>query len=204
MAPSLFADVPAITLPDMFQAIQIAYWLALSTWFGGVLFVAIAAPVIFRTVRQADPTLPRVLSVNLEGQHGTLLAGTIVGDLLAMLSRVQLLCAAVLLLVIIAQWFFIDLSGYNLILPVMRSALYLAAVVMVIYDRWFVWPRVVSFRQQFIDHADEPELANPAREQFDRYHQESVAILRNVLFLLLGMILFSGSIQPVTRITFGQ
>jgi hypothetical protein len=67
--------------------VQILYWLALSTWFGGVLFVALSAPVIFRTVREQNPLLPTVLSVNLEGQHGTLLAGSIVGNLLTMLLR---------------------------------------------------------------------------------------------------------------------
>ena len=60
---------------DLFQLVQIVYWLALATWFGGVLFVAIAAPAVFRTVRENNPVLPHVLSVNLEGQHGTLLAG---------------------------------------------------------------------------------------------------------------------------------
>jgi len=183
----------------MFQAIQIAYWLALSTWFGSVLFIAIAAPIIFRTIREANPILPTVLSVNLEGQHGTLLAGTIVGNLLNMLSHIQLLCAAVLLLAIIAQWFYIDRSGAEIIAPILRSAMYLAAVALVLYDRRVVWPRIQIFRQQYIDHADEPDIANPAKEQFDRYHQESVTILRNVLFLLLGIILFSGNIHVFTR-----
>ena len=36
----------------------------------------------FRTVRESNPLLPLVLSVNLDGQHGTLLAGSIVSNLL--------------------------------------------------------------------------------------------------------------------------
>jgi hypothetical protein len=179
----------------MFAAIQIAYWLALSTWFGGVLFIAVAAPIIFRTVREGDPTLPKVLSVNLEGQHGTLLAGTIVGNLLETIARVELLCAAVLFLAILGQWFLIDRSGLNLVPTILRTAMYLAATALVIYDWRIVWPRIKIFREQYIEHADEPEIANPAKEQFDRYHQESVSILRNVLFLLLGIILFSGTIH---------
>ena len=77
----------------MFELIQILYWLALSTWFGGVLFIAIAAPVIFRTVREGNPVMTSVLSVNLEGQHGTLLAGSIIGQVMAVLVRIQLVCA---------------------------------------------------------------------------------------------------------------
>ena len=184
----------------MFQLIQILYWMALATWFGGVLFVAIAAPIVFRTVRQYNPTLPTVLSVNLENQHGTLLAGSIVANVLGALLRVELACAAVLLLTLAAQWFVTDTGGREWIMLVMRSALFLAATVLVIYDWRVVWPKVVRFREEYIDHADEPDVANPAKEQFDRYHQESVGILRNVLFLLLGMILFSASIRPGGRV----
>src|SRR4051794_14075857 len=112
----------------MFQAVQIAYWLALSTWFGGVLFVAVAAPVVFRTIRDADPTLPKVLSVNLDGQHATLLAGTIVGNILEVLRRVQVLCAGVLLLAIVGQWFLIDRGDKEqFVSAIVRSALYLGA-----------------------------------------------------------------------------
>src|SRR5579871_6169371 len=87
-----------------FPFVQIFYWLALATWFGGVLFISVAAPVIFRTVRESDPTLPTVLSVNLEGQHATLLAGSIVANLLATMMRVQLACAALLVLAFVGQW----------------------------------------------------------------------------------------------------
>jgi hypothetical protein len=179
----------------MFQAIQVAYWLALSTWFGGVLFVAIAAPIVFRTIREADPTLPKVLSVNLESQHSALLAGTIVANVLETLTRVHLVCAALLLFAILGQWFFIDRNGLNLLLPILRTAMYVAATALLIYDWRVVWPRIRMYRQEYLDHADEPDIANPALDQFDRYHQESVTILRNMLFLLLGIILFSANIR---------
>ena len=42
------------------------YWVALATWFGSAAFVAVAAPIIFRVIRESDPTLPGVLSVNLD------------------------------------------------------------------------------------------------------------------------------------------
>lgn len=179
----------------MFQVIQIAYWLALSTWFGGVLFVAIAAPIIFRTVREADPTLPRVLSVNLEGQHATLLAGTIVANLISTLFTIELLCAGVLLFAILGQWFFVDRTGMDLLLPLVRTALFLGAVGFVLYDWRVLWPRIIRYRDEYIEHADEPEVANPAKDQFDRYQQDSVRLLSIVLAMLLGLILFSGDIR---------
>ena len=105
----------------LFQVVQIVYWLALSTWFGGVLFVAMSAPVIFRIVRQNSPILPTVLSVNLENQHGTLLAGSIVAELLAMLLRTEFVCVAALFISMIAQWFVADRNPFS---SLVRSALF--------------------------------------------------------------------------------
>ena len=181
---------------DLFQLVQIVYWLALATWFGGVLFVAMAAPVIFRTVRENNPVLPHVLSVNLEGQHATLLAGAIVGSLLARLAWVQLICGGALLLAIIAHFFVANLGGANQVAAIIRTALLFAAGAVALYDGWFLWPQNWRYRQEFIDHADEPEVANPVKDQFDRGQRRSVALLMAVLFLLLGVILFSGNITP--------
>lgn len=176
----------------LFDFVQIVYWLSLSTWFGGVLFIALAAPVIFRTIRESDPTLPTVLSVNLEGQHGTLLGGTIMSNLVSMLLRIELGCAAVMLVTIIAQW---AMHVQDWFTAFIRTALFVAAVIIVIYDWQGVWPRIVRHRQEYIDHADEPEVANPARTQFNRYQRESLILLMAVVALLLGVIVFSTSIS---------
>ena len=183
-----------------FQIIQVLYWLALSTWFGGVLFIAVAAPIIFRTVRDSKPILPSVLSVNLEGQHGTLLAGTIVGNLLSTLVKVEMVCAGALLVALIGQWFYIEHAGFSLTSEYMRTIMFVAAVVLVLYDYLSLWPKIWKHRQEYIDHADEPDVANPAKDAFDKIHQESVMILSGVLFLLLGIILFSGGIAPAVTI----
>src|SRR5687767_13958165 len=125
--------------------VQILYWLALSTWFGGVLFVALSVPVIFNTVRQSNPILPTVLSVNLEGQHATLLAGSIVANLIERLSRIEIACAVAMLLALVAQWALIrPLSATNLVPAVIRSALYVGAVVMVVYHTRVLWPRIIG------------------------------------------------------------
>lgn len=178
------------------QIIQIAYWLSLATWFGGVVFIAVAAPIIFRTVREHDPTLPRVLSVNLQGQHSTLLAGSIVGNILETLMRIQLLCALVLLLAILGEWVYVATTGALWVNLALRTALYIGATVLLIYNWRVVWPKINRHRSIYIDHADDPDIANPAKEQFDRHHQESVTVLLITLALLLGMILFTTT--PVT------
>jgi hypothetical protein len=185
-----------------FHLVQILYWLALSTWFGGVLFIAVAAPIIFRTVRENDPLMPTVLSVNLEGQHATLLAGSVVANLLSMLVRIELACAAGLLVAMVGQWFTTDAHA-NWIPYLVRGVLLIGAAALIAYDWRVVGPRIEKFRRQYIDHADEPEVANAAREQFDRYHRESVTTLLLRAMLLTGMVLFSARIVPdITTIVF--
>ncbi len=178
-----------------FIVVQIGFWMALSTWFGAVLFVVLAPPIILRTVRETNPLIPTVLSVNLEGQHGTLLAGSIIGELMQPLIRIELICSGVLLAALIGQWAIIQPRGLDLMLPILRTVLYLAATVFVIYNWRIVWPRMWKYRQEYLDHADEPDVANPALDLFDRYQTESLTVLRNVLFLLIGMIIFSAFVS---------
>ena len=175
----------------LFDFVQIVYWLALATWFGGVLFIALAAPIILRTVSESDPTLPTVLSVNLEGQHATLLGGMVISNLIRMLLRIEIGCAIALGITLVAQW---AMRAQDWPTELLRTAMFVAAVVLILYDWLLVWPRITQHRQQYIDHADEPEVANPAREQFNRYQRESLLLLMFVVALLLGMIVFSASI----------
>jgi hypothetical protein len=179
-------------MSELFPVVQIGYWLALATWFGGVLFVAIAAPIIFKTVTDADPILPKVLSVNLEGQHSTLLAGSIVANLLTALTRLELTCSGVLAITIAVQ---LARGWQPWTFGILRAALFIAAVVLTLYNWRFVWPQIEKHRQAYIDNADNPDVANPARDQFDRYHNEAVMILKIVLGLLLGIIVLSASIS---------
>jgi hypothetical protein len=178
--------------------VQIVYWLALATWFGGVLFVTISAPVILNTLRDSKLILPTVLSVNLENQHATLLGGSIVANLVERLTRVQIPCAAALLLTLVAQWALIPMSPGNLVAALLRSALFLTAVALMLYHAYGLWPRMMARRQTFLDHADEPEVANAAKDEFDRLQRESVTLLMVQVAMLLGMILFSAGIPVNT------
>ena len=64
--------------------------------------------------------------------------------------------------------------------------MFVAAVAFVIYNWRSVWPKVLHYRQEYLDNADDPDKANPALDLFDRYQNESLMIVRNVLFLLAG------------------
>ena len=187
----------------MFELLQIIYWLALSTWFGSVLFIAVAAPVIMRSVRESNPVIPSILSVNLEGQHGTLLGGGIVGNIMTVLVRVQLACAAALLLALVGHWAELPRHGAGLVMQLVRNALYVAAVGLLVYQWRALWPRMWRYRQEYIDHADDPDVANPALDQFDRLQHDNAIVLVMLLAALLGIILFSANIYKVYPVAGG-
>ncbi len=178
---------------QLFPLIELFYWLALATWFGGVAFVAMSVPVIFRTVRENDPTLPTVLSVNLEGEHSSLLAVSIITNLLSMLTRVELGCAFLILLTLIGQW--VLLRDLQLGLLILRSCLFVGAAGIALYDWRFVTPRIIKHRNEYIEHADEPEVAEAAKQQFNRYHRESITILLILMAILSALVLFSTMIS---------
>ena len=67
---------------------------------------------------------------------------------------------------------------------------------MMLYDRRFVWPRAWHYRQEYIENADVPEIANAAKDQFDRYDRESVRVLFIIVVLLSLMVVFSSYITP--------
>lgn len=182
-------------MPLLFQLVQTLYWLALATWFGGALFLAMAAPTVIRVVGEARPLLPGVLSVNLDGQHSTLLSGSIISRLVSNLHRVQPIVIVVLALAILGQWLLFRPGGAELVLGILRTCLFLAAVLVALYDQRVLWPKVLSARDRYVENADDPEIANPALDEFNRLQRDAAAMLRNLLFLLLGMILFSGTIR---------
>ena len=182
-----------------YELVQLLYWLALSTLFGSVLFVLLSAPAVFRTVRENNPILSHVLSVNMEGQHSTLLAGAVVTGLLQRLLRVEVVCGAMLLVTLIVQPFVIDLSSAGASSAGVRAVLFLAAAGVAFYDWQYVWPQVTASRAEYVDHADEPDVANPALDRFNAAQRLNLNLTAVVASLLLGMVLFSVTInRPAT------
>jgi hypothetical protein len=187
----------------LFELLTVCYWLAAATWFGAVLFLVIAPPVILRVVRENHPILPQVLSVNLEGQHGTLLAGSIVAALCKFIRPIETACLVVLGLVIAVQWVSsgasLQGSGLSSAVPLLiRTMIFTLAAGFFLFDWRWVFPRVMKYRQEYLDNADHPEIANAALDQFDRFSQENQSMLRNTLIALLGLLVFSATTMVKT------
>lgn len=183
----------------LYQVVQTGYWLALAVWFGGAVFVALAAGAVFRTLREENPVLPQVLAVNLDGQHGILLGSTIMKHLLTVVGRVQTACAAVVVLGTGLHFLVANTAGPNMTAAILRVVLALAAAGVLAYDRLIVAPRLSKDRQAYIDNADEPETANAAKDRFDRDQQLSLTLLMVTVCLLAGLVLFSAPMTPTTE-----
>ena len=180
---------------SFFPVLMWIFWLSLSTWFGCVLFVAIAAPIIFRVTREYKPTLPLVLSVNLENQHADLLGAMIVSALMSVLIRIELCCAVGVFIGIAGQWLLTDSRASGVVLAmVLRSCLLVAAGTMAIYKWRVLWPRINMNLKQYLDHADEPDIANPAKDRFEKDDRENVNVLMITLVMLLGLVLYSSNV----------
>ncbi|MDB5294231.1 MAG: hypothetical protein JWO31_214, partial [Phycisphaerales bacterium] len=167
-------------------------------------FGAMAAPVVFRSLEEADPTLPTVLSVNLDRQHAALLAMTVNTQLWARLAWVQLVCAGGLLVAIVVQWALLGGGDKAVTVGLIRSVLYVAAVGLLVYGWRVVWPRTAGHRRAYVENADDPEVALPARDQLMRSYREGEVVQLVLATVLSALILFSaGMHRTVTVYTNG-
>jgi hypothetical protein len=177
--------------PDGLTVIAIFYWLALAAWFGSVLFVAATTAIIHRTVEEADPTLPTVLSVNLEGRHAALLGGRIVGDLLSRLWTIEVLAMLVLAITTLGEWLYVLNGGRDVLLPAVRTVLLVAAGVAAWYGNRHLRSKAEAHRDQYVEVADDPEASQAEAEQFNAAQANASSMLVFELGALAGLVLFT-------------
>jgi hypothetical protein len=175
------------------QLVQTFYWAGLSTWFGAALFLMLATPIILRVLREEDPTLPRVLSVNLDSQHATLLALNLIGHLMQALTRVGLICAGAVLLGLISQALATTGSGAQVIRLIARTMLFLVGTGIALFEWLSLSRRVNHVRDQYIEYADDTDRAMKHRAVFERLHRQRMNLLFVLAASLLGLIFFSSS-----------
>lgn len=181
----------------IYQLIQILYWLFLSIWVGSTVYVAYAVPVVFRVVRRREVRLPDVTAEALRDEHETLLAGDIVAGLLGRLGQIQIICICAMLPLLAVGTLFVQdwLDGLTL---AAKAALYLTASWLIFSDWRKRLPITLNARQRYIDHADEPAIAEQAKAEYERLHRAGSRVYQAVVFLLLGLLLVSANPSPRT------
>ncbi len=180
----------------LYQMVQIFYWLDLSIWLGSMVFLAVAAPVVFQVARRLEAKSERYSDPALADEQTTIVGGGIVGALLARLGQVQMICATALLPLMLLQFLMIDLAGTNLAAAGVRFALWLVAVMVLLYEWRSHYPRTLALRQKYLENAGDPDVANPARDAFDREHRRSEQLFLVTVCVLIGLVMLSANISP--------
>lgn len=184
-----------------YQAVQILYWLVLSVWLGSMLFLAAGAPAVFRAIKNLDARSGKHSDPAFDEEQTTIVAGGVMGSLLNRLTQIQLICATAMLPLMVGQVLLIDLTSTNRTAAIVRAALWLAAVLIVLYQWRIHHPRTWALRQQYLDNPDDPEVSGRAREQFDREQRRAEQLFQITVFILIGLVVLSANIQPRPRTT---
>ena len=184
----------------LYRIVEGLYWLGLGTWAGTLVAIAVAAPTVFETVRAHEPRLEAgpYARPALAADAPDILAGGIVGHVVARLERVQWVCATVVLAALVLECGpFRRRLARGIASPanVMRVAL--IAVALGAATAHVVWaePAVWRLRKQMYG----PDVSAAARTSIERrfawYHETSERLLAGQLLLVAA----AGLVTPFAR-----
>jgi len=139
--------------------------LSLVLWIGGIVFFAIMAPAAFHIL----PT--------------RLLAGTLVGNLLAKLHWIAMGSGIVYLISSLAYSRMTDGTAHVF---AMRHVLICLMLALTLVSQFGITPRMITLRAQVASFDTAATLNDPARVQFDALHVWSTRV--EVTVLLLGLV----------------
>ena len=139
--------------------------LSLVVWIGGIIFFAMMAPTAFHL-------LP-----------SRLLAGTLVGNLLAKLHGIAIVSGIVFLL---ASMLYSRATQGTAHLFATRHLLICVMLMLTVVSQFWITPRMVALRAQVSSFDTTSTLSDPARMQFDALHIWSTRV--EVAVLVLGLV----------------
>ncbi len=140
-------------------------FLSLVVWIGGIIFFSVMAPTAFHVL----PT--------------RLLAGTLVGNLLAKLHWIALGSGIVYLISSMAYSRLTDGTAHVF---AMRHVLICLMLALTLVSQFWITPRMITLRAQVATFDTAATLNDPARLQFDALHVWSTRV--EVTVLLLGLL----------------
>jgi hypothetical protein len=146
--------------------------LSLVVWIGGIIFFSLVAPTAFHVI----PT--------------RLLAGTLVGNLLAKLHWIGTICGLVFLISSIAYSQLMQ-GSTQVFAP--RHLLVSVMLVLTLISQFVIIPRMATLRVQVASFDTDATINDPARVQFDALHVWSTRVESTVLLLGLVVIWLTAS-----------
>lgn len=188
----------------MFRLVQGCYWLALGTWVGALVMLAIAAAVTFRTVRDYQPLLqkPPYNQPALADRAVPILAGGVVGNMLRALAVLQIICAAVVGTCIGLQstlWRD-QLEGGAAGWPnLVRVGLLALAVSALAVDQRWITPRIWAHREVMFDPDETAEVRAASQTAFNRLHKLDERVVGASVWLLAGAVFASAFVFKAGR-----
>jgi len=139
--------------------------LSLVVWIGGIIFFAMMAPAAFHVI----PT--------------RLLAGTLVGNLLAKLHWIAIGSGIVFL---VSSIIYSQMADGTAHVFALRHVLVCLMLALTLVSQFGITPRMATLRTQVSSFDTPATLSEPARVEFDALHQWSTRV--EVTVLLLGIV----------------
>ncbi|MEM6561028.1 MAG: hypothetical protein AAF656_05485 [Planctomycetota bacterium] len=175
--------------------VQIVYWLGLTAWGGATLMLVVALPGLYAQINRHDPSLPRLLSGELAGEHAGVLNGILLETLAHTALRIGGFAALMLGFAVAGRWVLaartgMDAAGYARL--GVATALLLAASAVLIHALRTVRPKAATATQALLEADDDPERVEQLRTDFATAHRELTLVIQIQLLILLGMVLFGG------------
>lgn len=188
-----FTLITSPAMPE--QLVDIVYWLGLSAWGGATLMFVVALPALFAQVNRHDPTLPRLLSGELSGEHAGVLNGVLVDTLAHVVLRIGGFAALLLGFAMLARWvlaFRLEADAATYVRLGVATGLLIAAAATLIYGLQRARPKAAAATDALLTANDDPENVETLRTTFAATHRELTMIVQVQLLVLLGMVLFGG------------
>lgn len=172
------------------------YYLALGTWFGAIVMLAISAAVTFHTVRAYEPTLHASPwnQPELAAQAPVILAGAIVGGSVHALNIVQIICAIIVALTLIAQHtaFRSYLScRITSVRNIVRLILIAIPAAVLLLTLCWIMPNILVHRSIMWDMTQTTAVREQAHDDFEHFHKLSERTVGFASFALAGSVLVS-------------
>jgi hypothetical protein len=178
------------------RATEGIYYLALGVWLGAIVMLAIAAAVTFKTMRAYDPILQTApySAPQLQDRAAPILAGAIVGNSLRVLAVLQVSCAVVIGLCVLAQCaIFAEYlrGGVAGRANLLRLALVILPMALLAVELTVISPRIWQQREIMYDPGESEAAREQALTTFRRHHLLSEQIMGAAGLALAGAILVS-------------